>query len=133
MDLIAEAANVGMVPVGPLRLEASNPTIKWRDKKYTFAWLALPESGFDSPIVSPKERNLEPTRLRQSLLRLRLCPRSVRPTFSVVVTEKSKRTGGHAATLWYRRLTVLPQREGMACECQRQLPAVQGGIVDRAN
>lgn len=39
--LLADAASVGLLPVGDVRLEASERVIAWNDRRYTFAYLLL--------------------------------------------------------------------------------------------
>ena len=39
--LIQEAATFGMVPVGKLNFEASETTVTWLRRRYTFAWFVL--------------------------------------------------------------------------------------------
>jgi SAM-dependent methyltransferase len=39
--LLAEAASVGLVPVGDVDLDASEPVIEWRDRRYTFLHMIL--------------------------------------------------------------------------------------------
>jgi len=40
-SLIQEAGSFGMVPVGQLNFEASETTVSWFRRQYTFAWFAL--------------------------------------------------------------------------------------------
>jgi SAM-dependent methyltransferase len=44
---IDEAGNYGLVPVGPLNLEASERTVSWLNRYYTFAWFALKKVDSD--------------------------------------------------------------------------------------
>jgi ubiquinone/menaquinone biosynthesis C-methylase UbiE len=39
--LIEEAGKHGLVPVGQLNFEASEPTVRWFKRRYTFAWFAF--------------------------------------------------------------------------------------------
>jgi SAM-dependent methyltransferase len=41
LNLIEEAGNHGLVPVGQLNFEASEPTVRWFKRDYTFAWFAF--------------------------------------------------------------------------------------------
>jgi len=41
LSLIEEAGTYGLVPVGKLRLEASETTVRWLNRDYTFAWFAF--------------------------------------------------------------------------------------------
>jgi ubiquinone/menaquinone biosynthesis C-methylase UbiE len=41
LNLIKEAGNYGLVPVGQLNFEASEPTVRWFKKDYTFVWFAF--------------------------------------------------------------------------------------------
>ena len=41
LNLIEEAGNHGLVPVGELNFEASEPTVRWFKRDYTFAWFAF--------------------------------------------------------------------------------------------
>jgi len=40
-NLIEEARNYGLVPVGELNFEALEPTVSWLKRDYTFAWFAF--------------------------------------------------------------------------------------------
>jgi SAM-dependent methyltransferase len=41
LNLIEEAGRYGLVPVGQLNFEASEPTVRWFKRNYTFAWFAF--------------------------------------------------------------------------------------------
>lgn len=41
LGLIDEAGSYGMVPVGQLNFQASERTVAWLEKRYTFAWFAF--------------------------------------------------------------------------------------------
>jgi SAM-dependent methyltransferase len=41
LNLIEEAGKHGLVPVGPLNFDASEPTVRWFKRDYTFAWFAF--------------------------------------------------------------------------------------------
>jgi SAM-dependent methyltransferase len=41
LNLIEEAGKHGLVPVGQLNFEASEPTVSWFKRDYTFAWFAF--------------------------------------------------------------------------------------------
>ena len=41
LNLIKEAGKYGLVPVGQLHFEASEKTVRWSQRNYTFAWFAL--------------------------------------------------------------------------------------------
>lgn len=43
--LLADAATVGLAPVGDVRLEANERVIAWNDRRYTFAHLLLQRNG----------------------------------------------------------------------------------------
>jgi len=45
LSLIEEASKHGLVPVGRLNFEASEATVRWLERDYTFAWLALQKVG----------------------------------------------------------------------------------------
>jgi SAM-dependent methyltransferase len=45
LRFLSDAAGAGMVPVGPVDLEAEEPAIRWGGKDYTFAWMALRKNG----------------------------------------------------------------------------------------
>jgi len=41
LNLIEEAGKHGLVPVGQLNFDASEPTVRWLKRDYTFAWFAF--------------------------------------------------------------------------------------------
>jgi SAM-dependent methyltransferase len=54
LDLIEEAGKYGLVPVGRLNFDASEPTVSWFERDYTFAWFAFQKVGGRS-ILDPRE------------------------------------------------------------------------------
>jgi SAM-dependent methyltransferase len=50
LNFIKEAGKYGLVPVGQLDFEASERTVRWSQRNYTFAWFALQrvDGGSDS-------------------------------------------------------------------------------------
>jgi SAM-dependent methyltransferase len=45
LALLADAATVGLVPLGDVELEASEPAIEWNDRRFTFIHLVLEKQG----------------------------------------------------------------------------------------
>lgn len=45
---IEEAAKYGLNPVGTINLDAVEPTVKWFNRRYTFAWFALKKGLADA-------------------------------------------------------------------------------------
>lgn len=41
LDLVEEARGHGLVPVGPLNFKPVEATVRWLNRKYTFAWFAF--------------------------------------------------------------------------------------------
>jgi ubiquinone/menaquinone biosynthesis C-methylase UbiE len=48
LNLIEEAGRYGLVPVGQLNFEASEPTVSWFKREYTFAWFVFQKVGVRS-------------------------------------------------------------------------------------
>jgi SAM-dependent methyltransferase len=48
LDVIEEASKYGLVPVGQLNFEASERTVRWFKRDYTFAWFAFQKVDFRS-------------------------------------------------------------------------------------
>jgi len=44
-SLVEEAGRYGLIPVGPLHLDAAEAMIRWFKRKYTFAWFAFKKAG----------------------------------------------------------------------------------------
>ncbi len=45
IGLLAEAASVGLVPVGDVELDAAEPVIDWNGRRYTFVHIVLRKAG----------------------------------------------------------------------------------------
>lgn len=45
LGLISEARQYGLLPVGQLEFEASEKTVRWSGRRYTFAWFAFQKLG----------------------------------------------------------------------------------------
>jgi len=45
LSLVEEAGKYGLAPVGQLNFEASETTVRWLKRKYTFAWFAFQKVG----------------------------------------------------------------------------------------
>ncbi len=45
MSFVEEAGKYGLIPVGPLHLDAAEATIHWFKRSYTFAWFAFQKIG----------------------------------------------------------------------------------------
>jgi len=52
LKLIEEARCYGLVPVGRLNFEASEPTVRWYKRDYTFAWFAFQKVDVCSELTS---------------------------------------------------------------------------------
>jgi SAM-dependent methyltransferase len=44
-SFVEKAAGYGFAPEGPLALDAGEPTVRYADRDYTFAWMALRKRG----------------------------------------------------------------------------------------